>query len=156
LGYTRYSKIPIVSAHTYSPERRAIERKASQIKTILLVEDSDIERKVIRLAIESFTSFRVCEATNGIEGIKIAKEVKPDLIVLDLAMPQMSGLEAAMVLKNTMPKVPIVVLTLYADEITVRSAAFGISKVLSKTDGLGPLMDCLRKMMATTTAQTKD
>jgi hypothetical protein len=95
LGYTRYSKIPIVSAHTYSPERRAIERKASQIKTILLVEDSDIERKVIRLAIESFTSFRVCEATNGIEGIKIAKEVKPDLIVLDLAMPQMSGLEAA-------------------------------------------------------------
>ena len=145
-----------MSAYIHSPERRASERKATQVKTVLLVEDSDIERKVIRLAIESFTSFRVCEATNGIEGIKIAKDVKPDLIVLDLAMPQMSGLEAAMVLKNTMPKVPIVVLTLYADEITVRSAAFGVSKVLSKTDGLGPLLDCLRKMLASRTAQAKD
>jgi CheY-like chemotaxis protein len=156
LGHTRYSKIVIVSAHIHSPERRASERKTTQVKTVLLVEDSDIERKVIRLAIESFTSFRVCEATNGIEGIKIAKEVKPDLIVLDLAMPQMNGLEAAMVLKNTMPTVPIVVLTLYADGVTVRSAAFGVSKVLSKTDGLGPLLDCLRKMLASRTAQTKD
>jgi CheY-like chemotaxis protein len=144
-----------VSTHTHSPERRSTERKATQAKTILLVEDSDIERRVIRLAIESFTSFRVCEASNGIEGIKIAKELKPDLIVLDLAMPQMSGLEAAMVLKNTMPKVPIVVLTLYADEVTVRSAAFGVSKVLSKTDGLGPLLDCLRKMLASRAEQTK-
>ena len=68
----------------------------------------------------------------------------------------MNGLEVAMVLKNTMPKVPIVVLTLYADEVTVRSAAFGVSRVLSKTDGLGPLLECLRKMLASRTAQTKD
>jgi YesN/AraC family two-component response regulator len=50
------------------------------------------------------TKFRVCgEASNGVEAIQRAKELRPDLVLMDLAMPQMNGLEAANVLKDTMP-----------------------------------------------------
>ena len=119
------------------------------VRTILLVDDSDFERVIIRSAVEGLTNFRVCgEASNGVEGITKAIELKPDLVVMDLAMPLMNGLEAASVLNNTMPEVPVVLLTLYADQIQPpRSAAFGVTVVLSKFDGLTPLLQCLRRLL---------
>jgi|SRR5882757_5711496 len=55
-----------------------------------------------RTAIKSRTKFRVCgEASNGVEAIRQANELRPDLVLMDLAMPQMNGLEAARVLRNT-------------------------------------------------------
>src|SRR3984893_7142996 len=93
-------------------------QQGDQAKTILLVDDSDFERFTIRAAVEGLTNFRVCgEASNGAEAIKMAAELKPDLVIMDLAMPLMNGLDAATVLKNAMPGVPIVLLTLYADEV---------------------------------------
>lgn len=78
----------------------------------------------------------------------MATELKPDLVVMDLAMPLMNGLEAAALLKNAMPGVPIVLLTLYADEVPVlRSSAFGVATVLSKADGLAPLLECLDNLL---------
>jgi two-component system nitrate/nitrite response regulator NarL len=120
------------------------------VRSILLVDDSAFERVIIRSAVEGLTNFCVCgEASNGVEGIKKAIELKPDLVVMDLAMPLMNGLEAASVLNNTMPKVPIVLLTLYADQIhgPRSAAAFGITVVLSKFDGLTPLLQCLRRLL---------
>jgi DNA-binding NarL/FixJ family response regulator len=124
-------------------------QRGSQVRTILLVDDSDFERFTIRAAVEGLTNFRVCgEASNGVQAIQMATELKPDLVVMDLAMPLMNGLEAATVLKNSMPGVPIVLLTLYADEVHgVRSSAFGIATVLSKVDGLAPLLECLDKLL---------
>lgn len=124
-------------------------QQADQVRTILLVDDSDFERFTIRAAVEGLTNFRVCgEASNGVEAIEMAPELKPDLVVMDLAMPLMNGLEAATVLKNAMPGVPIVLLTLYADEVRgSRSSAFGIATVLSKVDGLAPLLECLDKLL---------
>jgi DNA-binding NarL/FixJ family response regulator len=124
-------------------------QRGSQVRTILLVDDSDFERFTIRAAVEGLTNFRVCgEASNGVQAIQMATVLKPDLVVMDLAMPLMNGLEAATVLKNSMPGVPIVLLTLYADEVHgVRSSAFGIATVLSKVDGLAPLLECLDKLL---------
>ena len=124
-------------------------QEAAQIRNILLVDDSDFERFAIRAAVEGLTDFRVCgEAANGIDAIKMATELKPDLVVMDLAMPLMNGLEAATILKNAMPGVPIVLLTLYADEVQApKSSAFGIATVLSKVDGLAPLLECLEKLL---------
>jgi DNA-binding NarL/FixJ family response regulator len=117
-----------------------------QNKTILLVDDSDFERFTIRAAVEGLTNFRVCgEASNGADAIKMAAELKPDLVIMDLAMPLMNGLEAATVLKNAMPGVPIVLLTLYADE--VQGPRSGIATVLSKVNGLAPLLSCLKKLL---------
>jgi DNA-binding NarL/FixJ family response regulator len=130
-------------------ESDAGTQAADQVRNILLVDDSDFERFAIRAAVEGLTNFRVCgEAANGVEAIKKATELKPDLVVMDLAMPLMNGLEAAAVLKNSMPGVPIVLLTLYADEVHgPRSSAFGIATVLSKVDGLAPLLECLENLL---------
>src|ERR1700704_3206444 len=80
---------------------------------ILVIEDGDSVRDVIRIFLEH-AGFEVCgEAADGVEAIEQAKKLKPDLIVLDLAMPRMNGAEAATVLSQTMPDIPIVLLTLY-------------------------------------------
>jgi DNA-binding NarL/FixJ family response regulator len=130
-------------------EAEAKTQQADQVRKVLLVDDSDFERFTIRAAVEGLTNFQVCgEACNGVEAIKMATQLKPDLVVMDLAMPLMNGLEASTVLKNAMPGVPIVLLTLYADEVHgPRSSAFGIATVLSKVDGLAPLLECLEKLL---------
>jgi CheY-like chemotaxis protein len=124
-------------------------RRAPQDRTILVVDDSPFERTVIRSAVEGLTQFRVCgEASDGVEGIKKALELKPDLVIMDLAMPQMNGAEAATVLRNAMPKVPIVLFTLYAEQLRgAISPGFGVTLILSKADGLAPLLECLETLL---------
>ena len=114
-------------------------------RNILLVDDSDFERFTIRAAVEGLTQFRVCgEAANGVEAIEKAAQLKPDLVVMDLAMPLMNGLEAATVIKNALPGIPIILLTLYAEQVPgPTSSAFGVATVLSKVNGLAPLLECL-------------
>src|ERR1700756_1895895 len=82
-------------------------------KRILVIDDGDSVRDVIGIFLEH-AGFEVCgEAADGVQAIEQAKQLKPDLIVLDLAMPRMNGAEAASILNNTMPNTPIVLLTLY-------------------------------------------
>jgi CheY-like chemotaxis protein len=126
-------------------------QESPQGKTILIVEDSQFERTVIRAAVEGLTNFNVCgEASDGVEAIAKARELRPDLVIMDLAMPLMNGVEAAMVLKNTMPKVPVVLFTLYAEQLREAiSPALGVTTILSKADGLAALLECLEKLLAT-------
>jgi two-component system nitrate/nitrite response regulator NarL len=129
-----------------TPERHG----ASSVQTILVVDDSPFERSVIRAAVEGLTRFRVCgEAADGVDAIRKARELRPDLVVMDLAMPQMNGVEAAMVLRNTMPKVPIVLFTLYAEQLRGAIApGFGVTIIVSKTDGLAGLLGCVERLLA--------
>jgi CheY-like chemotaxis protein len=79
----------------------------------------------------------------GSDAIEQAKKLKPDLIVLDLAMPRMNGAEAASILSQTMPDVPIVLLTLYQNVLgSAVASAVGIRAVLDKTKGLDKLVVC--------------
>jgi CheY-like chemotaxis protein len=113
-----------------------------------VVDDVESERTAIRAAIEARTKFRVCgEASNGVEAIRQANELRPDLVLMDLAMPHMNGLEAAKVLRNTLPTVPVVLLTLHADLVGPRSSVLGVTLVLSKDDGLAPLLRCLERLL---------
>jgi DNA-binding NarL/FixJ family response regulator len=143
---------------SFTPERRKEARSEPRkgqpnadpkLRTILIVDDHHGERKVIRAAVEGFTQYRVCgEAANGTEAIQRAKELKPDLIIMDLAMPLMNGLEAASVLKNELPGVSVVLFTLYANVVSApRLSMFGVTTVLSKEEGLGPLLDCIKNLL---------
>lgn len=89
--------------------------------------------------------FQVCgEAADGVEGVEKAKALKPDLIVLDLAMPRMNGIEAASILSHTMPSIPIIMFTLYEEFLgSSLISATGIKAVLSKTAGLDKLVACM-------------
>src|SRR5258706_12350994 len=114
---------PRLSGQRSAPEPEDVAR----VKTVLVVDDVESERTAIRTAIESRTKFRVCgEASNGVEAIRQANELRPDLVLMDLAMPQMNGLEAAKVLKITMPTVSVVVLTLNADLMAPRASVLGV------------------------------
>ena len=77
--------------------------------------------------------FEVCgEAADGVDAIEKAEQLKPDLIVLDVAMPRMNGVEAASVLKRMMPDVPIVWFTMYKELVGFSlTGAVGVDAVLS-------------------------
>jgi DNA-binding NarL/FixJ family response regulator len=109
-------------------------------KSILIVDDDKRVRDVLRSFVESRTHFDVCgEAVNGIDAIEKARTLHPDLIVMDLSMPVMNGLEAGAVLKAMLPKVPIVMYTVRDTAgMKVQALAAGVRAVVQKhdTDGL--------------------
>jgi CheY-like chemotaxis protein len=118
-------------------------------KSILVVDDSDTVRKVTRLFLETQLDLEVCgEAVDGVEAIEKAKVLKPDLIILDLAMPEMNGIEAASVIKGMMPEVPIVLFTLYRETVgDALASAVGVDAVLSKPEGGWKLLECVRTLL---------
>jgi DNA-binding NarL/FixJ family response regulator len=125
-------------------------------KEILIVDDGSTVRQLIRTFLEKETAFHVCgEAVDGLDAIEKAKQLKPDLILLDLAMPRMNGAEAATVLRGLMPDVPIVMFTMY-DESVAQSlmASLGIKAVLSKPDGMRNLVSCVQGLLGSESAVT--
>jgi CheY-like chemotaxis protein len=80
-------------------------------KSILIVDDHEYVRRAVRSLFAS-TGLRVCgEAVDGVDAIQKAEELQPDLVVLDLSMPNMNGIEAARALKKIRPQLPILLLT---------------------------------------------
>jgi DNA-binding NarL/FixJ family response regulator len=118
-------------------------------KHILIVDDSDTCRKITRLFLESQLGLEVCgEAVDGVDAIEKARALKPDLVVLDLAMPRMNGVEVASVLRAMMPGVPIVLFTMYDDTVG-RDLALcaGANIVVSKPEGGWKLIECVRSLL---------
>lgn len=104
-------------------------------RTVLLVDDFAGVLRALRPAFEA-AGFTVCaEATNGIQAIKAAAEHKPGLIVLDHAMPIMSGLAAVPELRRILPDTPIILFTIHWESIPLIAArAAGITSVIAKPD----------------------
>jgi DNA-binding NarL/FixJ family response regulator len=118
-------------------------------KRVLIADDSSVVRGIIRTFLQQRTNVDICgEAANGLEAIEKAKSLKPDLILLDLAMPELNGAEAASILKNTMPDVPIILFTMYSEDIGhTLASAVGIDMVLCKPDGMGQLVDSVKSLL---------
>jgi DNA-binding NarL/FixJ family response regulator len=102
---------------------------------ILIADDNALVRNALRHVLESTADWHVIEAENGEEAIARAKESKPDLIILDLAMPQMDGMRTARALIRAMPEVPILMHTLYwSPRIQVEATKIGVRKVVAKSE----------------------
>ena|ERR1700680_2948717 len=118
-------------------------------KTVLIVDDNAYIRKALceRFTLEA--DFEVCgEAANGKEAIEKALELRPDLIVLDLSMPVMNGLEAARELRRLMPTVPIILCSLFGDALAKQEARLvGISEVVSKSQASDMLISKARGLL---------
>ena len=110
-------------------------------KQVLIADDSGMVRRIMKAFLEATPDVEICgEASNGLEAVEKAKALKPDLVLLDLAMPGMNGAEVASVLKKTMPEVPIVLFTMYDENIgKYLTSAIGVDAVLSKPDGVTAL-----------------
>lgn len=87
-----------------------------KVYDILVADDSEPARKAVRMILDSDPQFRVIgEAESGEEAIKKAKEYMPDLLLMDINMPHLSGLEATRVVKQELPYVTVVILTVSDD-----------------------------------------
>lgn len=110
-------------------------------KTVLVADDSASVRLTVRLLLEQrHKELVVREAADGVDAIEKAKKSKPDLILLDLAMPRLNGAEAATILKNDLPDTPVILFTytdLHADSLCT---AIGVD-FISKIDGLPKLLE---------------
>ena len=92
---------------------------ASKPRTILIADDNESVRTVIRQALEHYTGFKVCgEAADGTDAVSKAKELEPDLVILDVRMPGLNGVEVAGILRYALPKVRIIFVTMYAEDIS--------------------------------------
>ena len=111
-------------------------------RSILVVDDHEVIRRQLRSLFNPYPEFTICgEAVHGVDAIEKAQQLSPDLIILDLSMPEMNGLEAAAALRYLMPDVPLFLLTAhYSRELELAARGSGICAVFSKHDGLDSLV----------------
>jgi DNA-binding NarL/FixJ family response regulator len=126
-------------------------------KTILLADDSPIVGQALYRLLATEANCELCaQAADGQEAISLAKQCKPDLVILDLSMPRMNGLEAARELKKNMPTVPIILLTLHASSINEFFAEnLCVDLVVPKGD-FKHLMDSVRALLFAEAGSTRD
>jgi DNA-binding NarL/FixJ family response regulator len=118
-------------------------------KQILIADDSGTVRRILKQFLQDRKDITVCgEAANGFEAVEKAKMLRPDLVLLDLAMPEMNGAVAASVLKKLMPNVKIIVFTMFSEDIgKYMTSAIGVDMVLSKPDGMRPLVEAIDSLL---------
>jgi DNA-binding NarL/FixJ family response regulator len=106
--------------------------------TVLLVDDSELIRHSLRVCIEENSDWTICgEAENGQVAVEKVGELHPDVVILDLQMPVMDGLEAARQISHMAPNTAMVMLTAYVGTPLAQQAHdAGINDVFSKFDGL--------------------
>jgi DNA-binding NarL/FixJ family response regulator len=105
------------------------------VKSVLIADDQEVIRRMLCLLFASQDDFDVCgEAENGQEAVEMAQLLHPNLIMLDLSMPVMNGIEAACVLKRLMPMTPIIVFSEFSDVFSDREArSTGVAALVSKS-----------------------
>ena len=110
-------------------------------KRILIAEDEASVRNAIRTFIETRSQFEVFEASDGEEAIEKADALKPDLVVLDLNMPNANGIEVAARLNARMPKLPVVIFTMHEDVLSKSlTDILGVAAVVPKDHGVASLL----------------
>ena len=103
---------------------------------ILLADDHAVVRRMLRQLLEEAPGCTVCgEASDGAEAVRLTAELVPDVAVLDLGMPRLSGLEAAQCIRTASPRTMVLMVTLYETEDMVREALLaGACAYLLKRD----------------------
>lgn len=107
---------------------------------ILVAEDEDNNYELVKVVLSK--RYRLLRAHNGIEAVTFCEDEHPDLILMDIRMPEMDGLDATRIIKEVNPDVPIIALSAYAFEENIREAqAAGCNGFLSKPFRVEDLLD---------------
>ncbi len=103
---------------------------------ILIADDHEVARKGIRSILETHAGWEVCgEARDGREAVELAAQLKPDVLLIDIGMPNLNGLDAARQIMGSAPDVNILILTIHDSEKVVREVlAAGARGFLLKSD----------------------
>lgn len=123
------------------------------LKSVLIAEDHVLTRQALCSLFAAQEDFDVCGgAQNGQEAVEMAQVLRPDLIVMDLSMPVMDGLDATRALTQLTPAIPIIVFSEYSDMFSEREArSEGISALVSKADPVSVLLDTARAVVYSST-----
>jgi two-component system cell cycle response regulator DivK len=118
------------------------------VKTILYVEDNEFNRKIVRHLLGR-TSYQLIEATDGETGVTTARDARPDLVIMDIQLPKMSGLDATRQLRAdpATADIPVIVITSFAlagDEDKAREA--GATAYLAKPYSPRELLQTIRQL----------
>jgi CheY-like chemotaxis protein len=126
----------IASASNRDSNLRVVSR------SVMIADDSASMRRSVRFLLERHCKeLRIGEAVDGVDAIEKARGTKPDLILLDLAMPRLNGVEAASILKRILPKTPIILFTMHTDLHADSLSAFINVDSVSKVDGVSRLLE---------------
>ena len=111
---------------------------------VLIVDNKQRARQSMNALLRAwYPAAQLHEAANGMEAVTLAEEYQPDLVLMDVRMPKMDGLEACRVIKAAQPKIKIIILSMYP-EYEAEALASGAEAFVSKSDP----PDRLRKMLA--------
>ena len=115
----------------------------------MVVDDNPAIRRALKNILEFTEDWEVCgEAVDGRDGIEKAKLLHPDLIVLDVSMPVMNGLDAARILHQIMPQVPLILCSLHTDDVLRKEATHaGVYAVISKAQNMQTLVYKARELL---------
>jgi DNA-binding NarL/FixJ family response regulator len=128
---------------------KPIQAPTTGVNRILIVDDLPQIRKLIRDYLEEERDFRICgEAIDGFDAIDKARNLKPDLIILDASMPRMNGIEAAPKLKKLLPETPIILFTAHESMMHGFDAReMCVDAVVTKDRGMFPLKESVKALL---------
>jgi len=126
---------------------RISERSGQQIKKkILVAEDEDSNYELVKIVLQK--RYRLIRAHNGIEAVTLNEEEHPDLILMDIRMPGMNGLDATRIIKEVSSDTPVVALSAYAFEENIREAKqAGCNEFMAKPFKVENLIDMVRRYL---------
>ena len=119
---------------------------SARTKSVLVVDDGPLVRQKLCEMLTREGDFDLCgEAVNGRDAIEKAQQLRPDLIIMDLSMPVMNGLEAVRILRSVMPSTPIIKFSNYRDRFIEKLAlSMGVAAVISKSQHFSILLESAR------------
>jgi DNA-binding NarL/FixJ family response regulator len=120
------------------------------IKRVLIADDKSAIRSALKMFLGQRADLEVCdEAADGMEAVEKARSLKPDVILLDVSMPVMNGLQAASILRRMLPAAAIILFTMYSEHLRVAlDSSIGVDAILSKPDGLPDLCSAIDTVLA--------
>ena len=126
---------------------RISEHNGQQIKKkILVAEDEDSNYELVKIVLQK--RYRLIRAHNGIEAVTLNEEEHPDLILMDIRMPEMNGLDATRIIKEVSGDTPVVALSAYAFEENIREAKqAGCNEFMAKPFKVEDLIDMVRRYL---------
>lgn len=103
---------------------------------ILLVDDHEVVRRGLRALLETQREWRICgEAEDGMAGVEKTKALRPDIVILDVSMPRLSGFGAAKLIKEYCPNTPILLYSMYHSPAFLDEARrIGVTGYVAKTE----------------------
>jgi DNA-binding NarL/FixJ family response regulator len=115
---------------------------------VLIADDSALVRGLIRRFLEMKEGVEVCaETADGPQTINAAMDLLPDLLILDVLMPKLNGIEVASILKKNLPNTKTIVFTMYGDYIKNLALAAGVNIIVSKPDGILALLQAVETLL---------